>query len=115
MNTKAGDFKKEKDTQIVQINAEIKKYDLDEMKTDITYKMSTILNTLKKDQRQIMGDENRNLRQLDKIEHMQKALHEDYSAVQISLEAADKLKQRTTLNFEAIEKENAEEKKKMET
>jgi hypothetical protein len=45
---------------------------------------------------------------------MQKSLAEDYQQVKESLEATDKLKERSVQNFEAIEKENLEEKKKLE-
>jgi hypothetical protein len=42
------EFKKEKEAQIAMINAEIKKYDLEEMKSDINYKMATNINNLRK-------------------------------------------------------------------
>ena len=81
----------------------------------MSHKMETNLNNLRKDQKQIITDENRNMRQLDKIEHMQKALAEDFTSVKASLEATDKLKQRASQNFEAIDKENIDDKKKLES
>ncbi len=56
------DFKKEKDLQIAQINAEIKRYDLEEMKTDVSYKVAIVVNNLKKSERLLINDENRNIR-----------------------------------------------------
>lgn len=45
------DFNKDKEVAIAQINLEIKKYDLNDMKTDINYKMSAIVNNLKKSEK----------------------------------------------------------------
>ena len=45
---------------------------------------------------------------------MQKTLQEDYQNVKDSLEMTEKLKQRAAANFEAVDKENMEERKKME-
>ena len=70
----------------MQLNGEIKKYDIDEMKGDINHKMSTLINNLKKNEKQIINDENRNLRHLEKVEHMQRTLAEDYQNVKESLE-----------------------------
>jgi hypothetical protein len=84
------------------------------MKADIYNKMSTIVNNLKKSERALVTEENRNLRQLDKLEHMQKGLSEDFTNVKESLEMTDKLKQRAIANFDAIERENLEEQKKLE-
>jgi hypothetical protein len=108
------ELKKEKDSYIAQINSEIKKYDLEEMKTDVTYKVAIIVNNLKKSEKLLINDENRNIRQLDKVEHMQKTLQEDFQNVKDSLEATEKLKQRAVQNFEAVEKENTDDKKKLE-
>jgi hypothetical protein len=113
-NMTKAELKKEKDSYIAQINSEIKKYDLEEMKTDVTYKVAVIVNNLKKSEKLLINDENRNIRQLDKVEHMQKTLQEDFQNVKDSLEATEKLKQRAVQNFEAVEKENADDKKKLE-
>jgi hypothetical protein len=48
------------------------------MKLDVNYKVAKIVNDLKKSERLLINDENRNLRQIDKLEHMQKALQEDF-------------------------------------
>jgi DNA-directed RNA polymerase subunit F len=48
------------------------------MKTDINYKMTSLINNLKKNEKQIISDENRNLRHLEKVEHMQRTLAEDF-------------------------------------
>ena len=52
-----------------------------------------------------MKEENRSLRQLDKVEHMQRNLAEDYTNVKESLEQTDKLKKRAIDNFETVENE----------
>ena len=68
------ELKKEKDTTLLQISQEIRNYDLEEMKVDVNYKVAKIANDLKKSERLLITDENRNLRQIDKLEHMQKSL-----------------------------------------
>lgn len=45
------EFKKEKETQLSNIQSEIKKYDLEEMKTDVAHKVATIVNNLRKSER----------------------------------------------------------------
>ena len=62
------------------------------MKADVNNKMSTIVNNLKKSERQLITEGSKNLRQLDKLEHMQKNLAEDLTNVKESLEQTDKLK-----------------------
>lgn len=47
------------------------------MKTDIQYKMSALVNNLKKNESHLLNEENRNMRQLEKVETMQKTLTED--------------------------------------
>jgi len=49
--TEEGDVRKEKEQALVLIANEIKKYDLEEMKEDISHKMATNLHDLKKNQR----------------------------------------------------------------
>jgi hypothetical protein len=68
------DIKKEKENTLLYIAQEIKSYDLEEMKTDVNYKLAKIVNDLKKSERLIINDEKRNIRQIEKLEHMEKAL-----------------------------------------
>lgn len=70
----AAELRKEKENTILLISQEVKNYDLEEMKMDVNYKVAKIVNDLKKSERLLVNDENRNLRQIDKLEHMQKAL-----------------------------------------
>lgn len=109
-----GDFKKEKETQILLINSEIRKYDLEEMKQDIAHNVATIANNLKKSEKQLIIDEKRNIRHLEKVEHMQKTLAEDFNNVKLSLEETEKLQKRAIANFETIDQENQEEQKKLD-
>jgi hypothetical protein len=48
------EYKREKDNQMSLINDEIKKYDLEEMKQDMSHKLHTITNNLLKNERQLM-------------------------------------------------------------
>ena len=43
----------------------------------MAYKVAIVVNNLKKSERMLVADENRNIRQLEKVEHMQKTLAED--------------------------------------
>jgi hypothetical protein len=63
--------------ELAKLDAEIKKYDIEEMKSDIVLKMNTIFTDLGRSQKALVREENRNMRQLDKVEHMQKAIAED--------------------------------------
>ncbi len=54
--------KKMKDNYINQVNQEIRRYDLEDMKVDINYKVAKIVNDIKKSERVIINDEKRNLR-----------------------------------------------------
>lgn len=97
-----------------QIQQEIKRYDLEEMKTDVSYKAAIVVNNLKKTERALIADENRNLRQLDKVDHLHKALAEDFTALKDSLDSTQRLQTRAQENFSAVEKENQEELRKYE-
>ena len=85
-----------------------------EMRTDMVYRVQTNTNELRKTERQIMAEEQRNMRQLEKVEHMHKALAEDTQTGKQSLEQIERMKERTNANFELMEKENQEERKKLE-
>ena len=54
-------------------------------------KIASVCQNLKKTQNQIIQDENRNLRNFDKLEYMHKALEEDTQNVQHSMETTEKL------------------------
>lgn len=54
------------------------------------------------------------MRQLEKLVHMQKNLQEDFQNVKESLDKTDKVKQRSIANFDSIEKENTDDKKRLE-
>jgi hypothetical protein len=70
------------------------------MKAEIFNKVQIITNNLRKSERLLINDENRNIRQLEKVEHMQKTLVEDFQNVKESLEQTDRLKERAAANFE---------------
>ena len=93
---------------------EVNKFDEAKSQEDMQYKFAAILQTVHTKQKIMIQEEDRNLRQLDKIEIMQKSLIEDFQSQKDTLEVADKLKQRTMDNFNTIEKENLEEKSSLQ-
>jgi hypothetical protein len=61
------------------------------MKQDVAHNVATIANNLKKSEKQLIIDERRNIRHLEKVEHMQKTLTEDYHNVKDSLDETERL------------------------
>lgn len=97
---------REKETQIAFIKNEILKFDINEMRDDTLHKVYTIANNLTKTERQIFNDERKNLRYLDRVGAMQRALIEDHQSVADSLKQTERLKERAKKNFDIIDKEN---------
>ena len=62
------------------------------MKSDITHKMLTNINNLRKNNKQVIQEDQRSVRQLDKIEFLQKTLAEDCAHVKEQLDTAERLK-----------------------
>lgn len=60
------------------IQEEIKKFDIESLREDTLHKVHTIVNNLQKSERQIMADERKHLRYLDRVGAMQRALVEDH-------------------------------------
>ncbi len=100
---------REKETQLMYINSEILKFDINEMRDDTLHKVYTIANNLTKTERQIFSDERKNLRYLERVGAMQRALIEDHQSVSDSLKQTERLKERAKKNFDIIDKENQEE------
>lgn len=110
VTTHNGDhLKKEKDAQLQYINNEITKYDINEMRDDTLHKVNTIANNLTKEERQIFADERKNLRYLERVGAMQRALFEDHQSVGDALKQTERLKERAKKNFDIIDKENQDE------
>lgn len=66
--------RKDRDAQLLNIAEEIKKYDIEVFKEDTLHKVLTIANGLTKSERVLSQDESKNLRYLDRISSMHKAL-----------------------------------------
>lgn len=64
------------------------------MREDTLHKVQTIANNLGKSEKVLMADEKKNLRFLERVGGMQKALVEDSETVTESLRHADRLRER---------------------
>ena len=76
--TEAIDLKKEKEKFLGLLGLEAKRYDVQGMHVDLNGKMEQIVKTIKKEEKVIMNDEERQLRNLDKLEYMSQYLNEDH-------------------------------------
>ena len=72
------DLKVEKAKFLELLNAEAKRYDIQGMHYDLNTKMESIVKAIKKEEKIIMNDEERQLRNLDKLEYMSQYLNEDH-------------------------------------
>lgn len=79
------DLKKEKEKFLGLLGLEAKRYDVQGMHVDLNTKMEQIVKTIKKEEKVIMNDEERQLRNLDKLEYMSQYLNEDHHLTQNSL------------------------------
>jgi hypothetical protein len=64
------DIKKEKERFMGLLTLETKRYDVNGMTIDLNQKMDQIVTSIKKEEKIIMNDEERQLRNLDKLEYM---------------------------------------------
>ena len=90
--TEAIDLKKEKEKFLGLLGLEAKRYDVQGMHVDLNGKMEQIVKTIKKEEKVIMNDEERQLRNLDKLEYMSQYLNEDHHLTQNSLLEAQKIR-----------------------
>jgi hypothetical protein len=102
-------MRREKESQLANIDQEIKKFDIDAMREETLHKMNTMANDLTKSERAMIHEERKNLKYLDRVNAMQKALVEDHQAVKEALRHNERLKERAQENFKIIERENLEE------
>lgn len=70
------------------LTQETKRYDVNGMTIDLNQKMDQIVTSIKKEEKIIMNDEERQLRNLDKLEYMSQYLNEDHVHTKDSLKAA---------------------------
>lgn len=74
-------YRKEKDALLYSMTEDIKKYDIDTLRADSLYQVHTIANNLSKTERQLIGEEKKNLRYLERVGAMQRALLDDHDTV----------------------------------
>lgn len=82
------DIKKEKERFLGLLTAETKRYDIQGMYQSLKGKTEQIVKGIRKDQKIIMNDEERTLRNLDKLGYMNQYLKEDHENTQASLAGA---------------------------
>jgi hypothetical protein len=82
------DIKKEKERFLGLLTAETKRYDVQGMYQSLKGKTEQIVKGIRKDQKIIMNDEERTLRNLDKLGYMHQYLMEDHENTQASLSGA---------------------------
>lgn len=86
------DLKKEKEIFLGLLSNEAKRYDVQGMHVDLNAKLDQIVRSIKKEEKIIMNDEERQLRNLDKLEYMSQYLNEDHVQTQNSLKEASKIR-----------------------
>jgi len=78
------------------------------MHVDLNAKLDQIVRSIKKEEKIIMNDEERQLRNLDKLEYMSQYLNEDHVQTQNSLKEASKIRdeaQQQMMNFDQKSKQ----------
>lgn len=108
------DIKKEKERFINLLTQETKRYDVNGMTIDLNQKMDQIVTSIKKEEKIIMNDEERQLRNLDKLEYMSQYLNEDHIHTKDSLKAAQLIKEDAYLQMSEFEQRNQQELKELE-
>lgn len=93
------DIKKEKEKFMSLLTQEGKRYDVQGMHLDLNQKMEQIVNGIKKEEKLIMNDEERQLRNLDKLEYMSQYLNEDHIHTENSLEGAQQIRNISNLKM----------------
>jgi len=100
------DFKKEKVKFLAMLNEEIKQYDLQTIKSDMDSKIEIIVNGIKKEEKLIMNEENKQLRNLDKLHYMYDYLQEDNKATSLSQQQAQNTRDQSKQEMQEYEESN---------
>lgn len=79
------------------------------MKTNLNTKIDQIVKGIKKDQRIIMNDEERQLRNLDKLSYMQEYLIEDNTTTKAYLQSAQEIKDESKKEMQVFNTKNKSE------
>jgi len=96
------------------LTAETKRYDVNGMTIDLNQKMDQIVTSIKKEEKIIMNDEERQLRNLDKLEYMSQYLNEDHIHTKDSLKAAQLIREDANLQMSEFESRNQQELRELE-
>lgn len=108
------DIKKEKERFMALLTQETKRYDVNGMTIDLNQKMDQIVTSIKKEEKIIMNDEERQLRNLDKLEYMSQYLNEDHIHTKDSLQAAQLIREDANEQMSEFELRNQQELKELE-
>ena len=92
--------------ELTKLDHEIKKYDIEDMKSDVIVKTASIAQGIKQIQSNMQFDEKTNIRHLSKIGLMQMYIEEDSHDVQESMQHTLKLQERANANFDTAKKES---------
>ena len=103
------DLKSEKAKFLELLSAEAKRYDIQGMHFDLNTKMEQIVKAIKKEEKIIMNDEERQLRNLDKLEYMSQYLNEDHIMTQNSLQEAQKIRDQSKHEMTQVDNDNNKE------
>lgn len=86
-------FKVEKEKFVKLLKEEVKSYDLQSIQTDLNVQIDRYVNGIKKEEKNIMSEEERQLRNLDKLNYMEEYLQEDNLHTRHSLEKSQIIKE----------------------
>ena len=100
------DVKKEKEKFMSLLTAESKRYDIQGMHTDLNNKTNQIVQSIKKEEKHIIDDEERQLRNLDKLDYMSQYLQEDNVSTRASLAEAQRIKDDSQREMQEFESSN---------
>lgn len=88
------------------LTAESKRYDIQGMHTDLNNKTNQIVQSIKKEEKHIIDDEERQLRNLDKLDYMSQYLQEDNVSTRASLAEAQRIKDDSQREMQEFESSN---------
>jgi hypothetical protein len=86
------DFKGEKEKVIETLKTEMKTYDIEAIKIDLNNKQNQIAIAIRKEEKSIVHNEERQLRNLDKLDYMSQYLQEDNVHTKQSLLEAQQIR-----------------------
>lgn len=98
----------------MMLDQEAKRYDVEGMHVDLNSKLESIVTGIKKEQKAIMNDEDRQLRNLDRLEYMNKYLQEDFVLTRESMKEAQEIKEKSAQEMRAFAEQNEDELKELE-